>query len=187
MELIDLFKEEKNNAIVNLTEVYRHASRPKIKQENLPEHQYFTAISVMEIISWYKSLGINIPSDLELQAIRSALIHDLPELYTNDVLHPAKNKYPELKQILDKAEQTFLKEEFPCFYNDYMELLKSEKNEDLLGLIVKLADIASLLRWTARELDLGNKNAYVEEVYENSKLRFRMFQDMLEEKLKCLK
>lgn len=181
MKLIDLFKKEENNEVMNLTEVYRQPGRPKVKLENLAEHHYFTALSTMQIIDYYKSY---ISKFEELNAIRCALIHDLPELFTNDIPSPTKSENPQLKNLLDNIEKDFMYNNFREFYLDYIFLIESEKDEDVVGLLVKLGDIASLLRYLARELDLGNKNIHIEEMYENTKERFLLYQNKLESKLK---
>lgn len=134
-----------NNMIPS--EIIRYSNRIKVKLENLAEHSYYVAYYVFLV---GKDYNIDLP--IIYEAVSMAVIHDFPESYTLDLAHDIKYKYKKIKDLLEEAEEAFLRLEKPELLDTYFNL----KEDTLQSLLVKIGDALSVLVYTNREKECGN-------------------------------
>ena len=95
----------------------------------------------------------------ELKACRLAIFHDYPEHLLSDIPHTCKKRLPlEFNKILEDLEvdiiRTDLNEDLAIHYKELLEMSSVE------GLVVALADAYSVILFSNKEVLLGNKEYY---------------------------
>lgn len=157
-----------------LGDMKRYNNRIKIKSESIAEHSFFVAYNILRIGYEYK-----INSNIINEAVSIAIAHDYPEVFTSDLPHDCKQKYPELKSILSKIELNFIKEEMPELFDQYNKLL-NEKS--ITTLLVILADAISVLQYCNREIELGNNTNDIKIIHNESAERvIQLFEKLRKE------
>jgi 5'-deoxynucleotidase YfbR-like HD superfamily hydrolase len=136
--------------LYKLESIKRYNTMPTHKEESVASHSYFTALITMMLCE-----QLDLDRLQTSTAIKLALVHDLPEIVTNDITHDAKTAMPELSVILAKYEERFIKEMFASMHQP-MYLPKWDDKIALL--VVTLADILSVLQFSDNERMLGNKH-----------------------------
>lgn len=131
-----------------LADMKRYNNRIKIKSESIAEHSFFVAYNILKVGHDYK-----IDNNIVNEAVSMAIVHDYPEVFTSDLPHDCKQRYPVLKTMLTAIESEFLKEEMPELYERYQKLLL---NKSLVTLLVDIGDALSVLQYVKRERELGN-------------------------------
>lgn len=152
-----------------LDNIIRYNTLNKLKQETVASHSYYVSLFAMMICNGLKMGPAFLGKVLEV-----ALTHDIPEIEINDITHDAKQKMPELVEILKKYEDEFMLCTFPAVYST----IKSPQLYDLIAnQIVKVADTMSVLQYCDNEYSLGNKsfegmvtNSYARVISEQQKL-----------------
>lgn len=165
-----------NYDIMNLGEIIRYNNRAKIRKENVSEHSFYVVTNVIKICKAFK-----IPINIRLEAIELAAVHDIPELFLGDVPYTTKRDNPMLAEILEQAELNQLRDNMPEFYEQYNTFIEMEKEGTLQFLIVKLADIISVLQYSNNEIELGNTSKSMKEINDDAKIRVEIYIH----KLKC--
>ena len=136
--------------IYKLTNVIRFSQLNKIKQENVAEHSYFVMWFVNRICTKYE-----LSDTIRLRALETALLHDIPEVITNDITYDVKCMIPEISELLEPYEKQVISEHSVDACNI---LFYPTTNEDMLvKKIVKHADILSVMLYCKHEEALGNK------------------------------
>ena len=133
-----------------LADMKRYNNRIKIKSESIAEHSFFVAYNILKVGYDYK-----IDNNIVNEAVSMAIVHDYPEVFTSDLPHDCKQRYPILKTTLSAIESEFLKEEMPELYERYQKLLI---NKSLITLLVDIGDALSVLQYVKRERELGNSS-----------------------------
>lgn len=168
-----------NTDILQLGEIIRYSNKTKIKDENVAEHSFYVAQTALEICEKY-----NIQGHDRLKALEFCIVHDIPEgAGTGDVGYDVKQSLPELVAILTEAEKEAMRTVHPILADLYEEYLENEKNDTIPGLVTKLADAVSVLKYSERELQLGNQFKQMKEINESSYLRVKNLVNKLESKL----
>ena len=139
--------------LYNLKNLVRYNPRTKIANESVAEHSFFVALFTAMIAE-----KLEMSDSEKLRCITKALIHDLPEIDISDIPHNVKRKYPEIKEVVERAENEWFKKFMPSFEN----LCTTEEEDD----IVEIADIYSVVQYCENERRLGNQN--FEDIAENS-------------------
>lgn len=163
--------------ILKMSDLLRYNGRYKIKNESISEHSFYVAYNVMNICKKY---SVSIMD--KCKALEFAIVHDIPELYTNDINYITKRDNPELAKILDNIERDFISNEMPLIKDAFIEF-QNDKNS-IPHIIVKLADSLSVLQFASREINLGNTSKDMREIESESSNRVNLFENMLIEKLK---
>lgn len=146
-----------------LADMKRYNNRIKLKSESIAEHSFFVAYNIIKVGHDY-----GISNDIINEAVAMAITHDFPEMFTSDLPHDCKQRYPELRKLLADVEIEFIKEEMPELYDRYYKLL----NEDsLVTLLVDIGDAISVLQFCNRENDLGNDTEDIKNISNEIKLR----------------
>jgi 5'-deoxynucleotidase len=119
-----------------LSHSWRWNYHPRIRQESVAEHSYWTAVYVLRMLKDDDFSGHEI-----LQVVKYALFHDAAEAITGDLPGPVKRK-----RDWDEVESAALAE------MEYREpfLTIPEKR------IVKAADLVSALVFADEEVRMGN-------------------------------
>ncbi len=141
--------------------IIRYSNVQRITNENVAEHSFFVAANVLELSNEYKfSIG---------EALKMAIIHDMPEIYIDDVSHKVKTDFPNVKKALKEAEEMVVKEFSQTIQDSFYEF---DKQETVESLIVSLADVYQCLQYANHEIALGN-SGYMVSVKEESEVRIK--------------
>lgn len=160
-ELLDFYK---------LKNIVRYNTRPHLKSESVAEHSFYVALLSMILVDKYQYSGFKATKSAILS---KALLHDMPEIETNDITHDAKEMM-NLRKFLETYEFDYYKRKFPEYYN----LMKD--NNKFINNIINLADSYSVYQYTLNEIQLGNKSEDIKEIYENSLKRIELYEKELE-------
>lgn len=140
------------NLLNNLSNVYRWNNCYCSKPESVLEHSAFVAIYALR-------LSIKHGVDPE-NIILKALVHDIDEAITGDIVTPTKYSsvelYENIKQLEIRTARKISKEYFDDkIYDDWFY----SKNLDTIeGSIVKVADSAAVVYKIWQEYNNGNKS-----------------------------
>lgn len=135
----------------NLRELYRLNSMvryntwQKVNTETVASHSYFVSIFTKMICD-----GLGVDPEIKLAALEFALVHDAPESLMNDITYDAKKLIPGINELLERFEKKYLSQHFP------ETTMTAFGEESLAKLIVKLADIYSVVQYCDNEVLLGN-------------------------------
>lgn len=144
----------------NLT---RFNTAPRITNESVAEHSYFVVY-----YAYILSRKIGFGKGMTNLCMMKALLHDVAEKEISDVPHNIKQKYPEIKEALKKAE-------IEWYQKNHKEYLHDGKKYDIIDYVVELADIYSVRQYCLYEISLGNSN--MEEILKSSYERILVCQN----------
>jgi putative hydrolase of HD superfamily len=133
-----------------LADMKRYNNRIKIKSESIAEHSFFVAYNILKLGYDYK-----LSAEVVNEAVAMAITHDYPEAFTSDIPHDCKQSSPELKAILTTIELKFLREQMPELLERYRKL--ESEPDSFATLLVDLGDAISVLQYSNREIELGNR------------------------------
>lgn len=157
-----------------LADMKRYNNRIKVKSESIAEHSFFVAYNILKVGYDYR-----IDDAIVNEAVSLAITHDYPEVFTSDLPHDCKQRYPGLRQMLTTIELEFMRTEMPELYERYRRLV----NEDsLVTLLVDIGDAVSVLQYINREIELGNNTDDVKNISNEVKVRLVKLFDQLESK-----
>lgn len=164
-----------NLEILSMSEMTRYSGRLKITKESVAEHSWYVSYFILLVGKDY-----NISEQIINKAVSMAIIHDVPEIFTNDIPHDMKENFPELKQKIEEVEMEFIKEKVPNLYYLFNEL----KKESIESILVNIGDALSVLLYTNKEINLGNKTKEISIISNEVKVRltklFMKLERMLE-------
>ena len=137
--------------VYKLSNIVRYSQQNKIKNETVAEHSYYVSWFVNRLCTKY---ALN--DKIRLMALEAALLHDIPEVITNDITYDVKRMIPEVPALLQPYEEQVIKEHSSTAHK---VLFYPETPEEVIAKkLVKHADILSVLQYCQNEEDLGNKN-----------------------------
>ena len=154
----------------------RYNTRPRIFNETVAAHSYQVSVLSLFLYNKYKNkVKINFE-----KMISMGLIHDIGEVATGDIVHPVKDKYPELDRILCLEEKRYVKKILGKKYSN----LISEYNDGktIESLLVEMADIISCYIYSKEEVKLGNTN--MKRIVKDSEKRMKKLNKEIKLKLK---
>lgn len=142
----------------SLTHVMRFSSIPQQFQESVAEHSFFVAYFTSILVYFLKKEKERID---EARALKIALIHDMEEKFSGDILTPFKYYSQELYQAIRKVNRETvplafeylpapLVKESIAFWKEDVDRKTKEAQ------VVKVADKLSLLSKCHEEMSLGN-------------------------------
>jgi 5'-deoxynucleotidase YfbR-like HD superfamily hydrolase len=151
-------KELLSGEIQRMSHIERYSSYPMIRRENVAEHSFFVAFYGWIIARDMQCRGfpVNLATVLE-----KAIIHDVDECLTGDILRPIKYSVPGLYDAIENAAKDMLGQlSEDLGIGKLLPLLWSNsKNGDLEGHIVYFADFIAVLSYLWQEDSFGNKRA----------------------------
>jgi putative hydrolase of HD superfamily len=137
--------------VYKLSNIIRYSQLNKIKHETVAEHSYYVSWFVNRLCTKYK-----VCDKIRLMALEAAILHDIPEVITNDITYDVKRMIPEVPALLQPYEEEAIKEHSE---RSYKVLFNPETKEEFIAKrIVKHADVLSVLQYCQNEEMLGNKN-----------------------------
>lgn len=142
----------------NLDKVIRFSTQMRLKDESVAEHSFHTAFYAMILADMEIKNGNKV--DVE-KVLRRALLHDIEESLTGDVIHGFKYSDPELAEKMKQMGLEFCKkllQDVPEFSENYLRFWNEAKDETVEGKIVEAADKMEALMYSLEEYSLGNKN-----------------------------
>ena len=137
--------------VYRMSNIIRYSQLDKIKNESVAEHSYYVAWFVNRVCTEF-----HLCSTIRLMALEAAILHDVPEVITNDITYDVKCMVPEIKELLQPYEEQIIKEHsYPVW-----ETLFHPKswNQRVAKAVVKHADILSVVQYCHHEEMLGNKS-----------------------------
>jgi 5'-deoxynucleotidase YfbR-like HD superfamily hydrolase len=149
--------ETASGDVRRLSHVVRFSSIPVSVPENVAEHSFYVALYAIII---HKTLR---PNDVDIVGaiILGAILHDLAEAKTGDVVRTFKYSSDALKKEIDKAEHVIISQ-FPALILDIYNLHKHIESDDhaYVSSVIKAADFMSLHQYMVREIRRGNQEIY---------------------------
>ena len=130
-----------------LRSLIRYQNCNRLVNESVAEHSFYDAVFVLKLREYY---------DFNLEvALKTALIHDIPEARISDIPHNIKIANPEVAAALEKAEE---KVTIDMLSEEANLLLKSFNHGDTVeGKICQLADVLSVVLYANDEIKCGNR------------------------------
>lgn len=140
-----------------LRHTYRYSAIPVVFRENVAEHSFWTAL-----------IGITIateiaPGDADLigEVAVKAMLHDIEESMTGDLIRDMKYHNDEVRESIRKVEDEFARSIFNAIGGASGVQLEAywrmSKDDSLSGQIVALADLLCVIAYCDHEQQLGNQ------------------------------
>lgn len=160
LKLADLDLKEMVAGIGNqLRYVDRYATCRRNHKENVAEHQFYTAFYTLLIGQHLRAAGREFDTGM---AVVKALIHDVEEHYTGDVVRPVKHANADTQKGFEKTGSDFTEKFFKALTKDKVishwlfATWRNAKDRSDEGCVVKFADFLSVLAYLDQEVRSGN-------------------------------
>ena len=137
--------------VYKLSNIIRYSQQNKIKSESVAEHSYYVSWFVTRLCKKYR-----LNDTIKLLALEASVLHDIPEVITNDITYDVKRMIPEVPALLQPYEEAAIREHSEVAYKVLFNPETIEEN--IAKKLVKHADILSVLQYCQHEELLGNKD-----------------------------
>ncbi|MBI2675985.1 MAG: HD domain-containing protein [Candidatus Aenigmarchaeota archaeon] len=143
----------------NLGKVIRFSAKTRLKDESVAEHSFHVAFYAMMLADLELKDGRKINIE---RLLRSALLHDLEECVTGDILHDFKHRDRRLNKEIKRIASRFYMELMQSLprgmSSEYYRTWSNAKNEKTAeGKLLHAADRLDALLYSMEEYHLGNK------------------------------
>lgn len=155
-----------------LKEIIRYNTRAHLKNESVAEHSFYVGVFGLMLCDI-----LEVSDEVRLAVLTKTLLHDLPEIDTNDITHDTKERL-NLRPFLKKYEDMYYDEHFPL----HAEVM-ADGEDTLVNNIVDLADVYSVLQYSDNELRLGNNDSDMNEINLNAKVRLSVLIKKINDKI----
>lgn len=157
----------------SLAHVIRFNSRPQHFPESVAEHSFYVAYFSSLLVGFLKKTG---EKPDEAKVLKMALVHDMEESFSGDILTPFKHFNEEIVQAIDKVNQQAVNLVFenlpPDLQREYIALwAENDEHKTMEAQIVKIADKISLLAKCREEMRAGND--YFRRIYDRDLEKLR--------------
>lgn len=152
---IAFMRELVNGENRRLARVFRFDSSPVLRGENCAEHTWFVCFICLNMWAEFKSMGLNLDRGVLLS---KAILHDLDEMLTGDFPRPLKYFNPGVRNMLNEVSRTIFTAwaSRTGFSSDlHQETLDAKEGPE--GLIVKFADLVTVVSYVTEEFRMGNR------------------------------
>lgn len=161
--MADIFDHILNRSLAHIT---RFSAHPQHFEESVAEHSFFTAYITAILCHLLKEQEEKIDT---AKAVSMALVHDVEEMFSGDILSPFKHYSPEVTSAIRKVSVEVIEGAFkglPTSLKEHFISLWTEEGEGkgIEAQVVKMADRLSLLAKCAEEVKAGNE--FFKEIYE---------------------
>ncbi len=125
-------------------------------RENVAEHQFYTAFFTFLICE-----HLELPLD-KGKAVSRALIHDVEEHFTGDVIRPVKHGSEAMAKEMEKAGEASTEKFFDALTHDkatseyLVRQWRRAKDNSMEGNVVRFADFLSVIAYLNQEVRSGN-------------------------------
>lgn len=137
--------------VYKLSNITRYSQQHKVKNESVAEHSFYVMFFIHQICDDFE-----LDDKVKLCSLEAGLLHDIPEIVTNDITYDVKVMVPEISGLLQPYEEAIIKEQSPRAHKILFN--PGSPFERLVRRIVKHADILSVLQYCRNEEKLGNRN-----------------------------
>lgn|SRR3990167_376175 len=141
-----------------LLHIKRYNTTPLAVHESVADHSFFVAVYGWMLHEYLKQFGKE--SNLE-EILKRALVHDMEESISGDIIMTFKHKNPEFANMLHELNKgsmdEVLKDLPQDLSKDIKEIWLRSKDETLEGFIIKAADKLSLVTYCIEQLLMGNE------------------------------
>ena len=86
--------------VYKMSNIVRYSQQNKIKNESVAEHSYFVMWFINRLCTKYE-----LSDKKRLLAMEAGLLHDVPEVITNDITYDVKQMIPEVSALLQPYEE----------------------------------------------------------------------------------
>ena len=150
----------------SLAHVMRFNLSPQHFPESVAEHSFFTAYIVAILCGLLEKNGEPVSKE---KALQMALVHDMEEMFSGDIVTPFKHYSPEVASAIQKVNEELIEKVFDDLpdnlANKFVALWKEEgQGETIEAQAVKVADKLSLIAKCAEEVKVGNE--FFKEIYD---------------------
>jgi putative hydrolases of HD superfamily len=152
----------------SLAHVMRFNLKPQHFPESVADHSYFTAYIVAILCNVLEKEREHVDTK---KALEMALVHDMEEMFSGDIVTPFKHYSAEVEEAIAKVNREMIPSVFKGLPDElsshFIGLWTEEgKGESTEAQIVKVADKLSLLAKCAEEVRVGNE--FFQEIYEKN-------------------
>tara|TARA_Y100000310_G_scaffold297074_1_gene329837 strand:- start:1824 stop:2351 length:528 start_codon:yes stop_codon:yes gene_type:complete len=145
----------------------RFSATPQHFPESVAEHSFYTAYVVSLLCDLAQKAGEKVDRE---KATTMALVHDMEEMFSGDILTPFKHYSSEVRETIQKVNREVVPQVFENLPAEMREKYIALWNEDSEGTsieaqMVKVADRLSLLSKCAEEVKVGN--GFFQEIYDS--------------------
>ena len=151
-----------------LSKIIRYNHRNKLQDESVAAHSFYVSLFCLKIMS-----KLNLDKEIERQVLILAALHDTAESKTSDIPHDVKANYPEMQKILNKIEKDYYSEVWPVYFDDIYN------SDEIVQLIVKLADAYSVYQYCINENTLGNVSVETLSIKIESERRIKIYTNQI--------
>lgn len=160
----------------HLKSLVRYNTRLKLTSETVAEHSYFVSLFTMIIC---EELGLD--DFVTVNALKYAIMHDIPEIDTSDIPYPVKKANPQLTKVLQQLEVKSIQQHLGKDCADFFEIVESSVNGtvelQIIRQVVKLADTLSVKQYCENERMLGNQA--IDEIMLDANTRIKIYKENL--------
>jgi putative hydrolase of HD superfamily len=162
-------KEEKTlyDHVLNrgLAHVIRFNSHPQHFPESVAEHSFYVVYFTNILVSLLKDKGVDISRS---RAMQIALVHDMEEMFSGDILTPFKHYNEVVSTAIRKVNEEMIPDAFEGLPENMQKRFVEFWNEDakqetIEAQVVKIADKLALISKCYEEMKVGN--GFFEEIY----------------------
>lgn len=150
--------------------VNRYSSFPVNRRENVAEHSWWVAFISLAIAMDLNEQGVEVGVETVL---RGAILHDISEVMSGDVIRSYKHTNPEIVRAMQDADFINTNDmldgpEYQPVGEEMMSDWSSAKHKGLEGQIVAFADMAAVALYCREEDRSGNRaiREVLQEAYE---------------------
>lgn len=166
--MADIFKHIQNRSLAH---VMRFNLKPQHFPESVADHSYYVAYIVAIVCNLLEQKGESVDKQ---KALEMALVHDMEEIFSGDIVTPFKHYSAEVEEAIAKVNNEMIPEVFQGLPEElsrhYIALWTEEgQGQTIEAQIVKVADKLSLIAKCAEEVHVGNE--FFQEIYDNG-MRF---------------
>lgn len=137
------------DALSVMSNISRYNTRYRIKNESVAAHSFYTIWFASVICSHF-----GLSPEVTQKAMECAMVHDIPEIYINDITYDCKQMIPEITSMIEPYERVIVSK-----LSDIAESIlfdPKDLEDKLIGLIVRYADVVSVKQYSISEIKLGN-------------------------------
>ena len=153
-----------NNPEYKLSEIWRYAGKLKIKNENVAEHSFYTALNIIKLGN-----HLNLKSEDVFLAVAMAVIHDVPEYLVGDLPYEFKVANPNIMEDFDILENALVSKTYKnTMIHSLFQAYANASENSIPRLLVDFGDRMSAWQFALREQKLGNTTEMMDTIIARS-------------------
>lgn len=150
--------------LVRMSSIERYSTHPHTHRESVAEHSFYVAFFSKIIGEDLLHHGIAV--DMK-ELLSRAVLHDLDESFSGDVVRPFKYSSDKLREELEIASEKCFKNYIESIIGDkpvqalfYKQWKNAKDKHGIEGYIIAFADLLSVFSYSIREIRFGNEYGY---------------------------